>query len=189
MSRNVLHPDASRHATRHPDLVDQLADELRSHRTMGQPTINEEHFPTGAIRVSVFWDRWDEVPPDERATQIVAAYRAVEGEEFVRRIGLLDGLTFPEAYAQGLLPCQILVAHRLGDQVTVEECRQAMIQEGASILIDPVNPPLLFGAREQAEAAVERLTQRLPGSKPVWLINQSVGASLGLSWHTESEYV
>ena len=115
----------------------------------------------------------------------MGAYQIVEGKEYAARVRLASGYTFPEAVNSGMLPYQIIPAHRPGDPVTVEQCRQAMIAEGASLLVDPAHPPLLFGTEDQAQASRARLVERLPGSEPVWLINRQVGNALDLSWDDE----
>src|SRR6266536_4837638 len=144
---------------RHPvgDLAERLADELRSGREWGQPVIDEEEFPTGKIRVTVIWDAWDRLPLEDRTAVILRAYDLAEGRGYRERIALASGLTVPEAYAAGMLPFQIIPALRRGDKVTPEECRQAMIDEGASTLLAPDKPQLRFATEEEAEAARRRL--------------------------------
>jgi hypothetical protein len=74
-----------------------------------------------------------------------------------------------------MLPYQVIAAVRKGDPVTVDQCRQALIQEGASVLFGEDNPQLRFAAEEEAEAARKRLATRLPNSEPVWVITKEVG--------------
>ena len=50
-----------------------------------------------------------------------------------------------------------------------------MIDEGASTLLMADQPQLRFATQAEAEAARRRLTERLPGSDPVWVISQDVG--------------
>jgi hypothetical protein len=148
--------------------------------------VDEEHFETGAIRVTVVWDKWDRVPPEDRSATILKSYELFGDEELRQHIGLSIGLTVPEAYASGLLPFQIMAALRRGDPVTPEQCRDALIAEGASILLDPDRPQLRFALEEEAEACRKRLVARLPASEPVWVITKEVGrvddwAQLGAS--------
>ena len=75
------------------------------------------------------------------------------------RIALASGLTVPEAHAAGMLPFQVFPALRRGDPVTLDQCRQALIDEGASILFGADNPQLRFATEEDAEKARERLAQ------------------------------
>ena len=74
-----------------------------------------------------------------------------------------------------MLPFQIIPAVRSGDPVTLEQCRQAMIDEGASILVSAENPQLRFATEADAESARIRLARRLPSSEPVWVVTQDVG--------------
>lgn len=163
-------------------LVDVLADELKSSAEFGQPLIEEEEFKSGAIRVVVLWDQWDQAPQEERSRVIIEAYRITFGDEYADRIGMVTGLTIPEARASGMLPYQVIVALRKGDPVTIDRCREAMIAEGASTLDDPNRPQLRFASEEEADASLRRLSARLPGSEQVWQVLQEVGQSLDLAW-------
>jgi len=172
MPRIKLSADSPRRVS-HPELIEELAQELKSQRDAGQPRIEEQHFPrTGAIRVTVLWDKWVPVVNEERTTIILAAYERAEGREFRDRIALAIGLTMREARASGLLPFQIIAALRPDDPVTEEDCRKAMIAEGASTLWGEELPRLCFATEEEAEASRLRLAERLPGSKPVWIITR-----------------
>ena len=183
MPRHIRRPSNSA-PRRHAALVEGLVRELKDGHEGGQPTIEEEHFDTGAVRVVALWDRWRDIPEDDRSGAIIEAYRQVEGEAFVKRIALLSGLTIPEAYESGMLPFQIIPALRRGDSVTLEQCHQAMIEQGASLLFDPGRPQLRFSSEEAAEACRKRLADSLPGSEPIWQILQEVGQGVGLSWDT-----
>ena len=131
MPRKLINPDLTpRAGSSGVDLGEVLAEELRSRRESGQPVVEEEHFKTGLIRVSVLWDKWDRVPHEERRRSIIYAYRLAEGPEFAGKITLAGGLTYPEAYASGLLPFQIIPAWRSIDPISQEQCREAMISEG-----------------------------------------------------------
>jgi hypothetical protein len=156
-------------------LAERLADELRSSRESGQPVIEEQEFPTGTIRATVIWDEWDRLPLEDRTAVILRAYELAEGRGYRDRIALASGLTVPEAYAAGMLPFQIIPALRRGDPVTPEQCRRAMIDEGASTLLAAETPQLRFTSAEEAEAARKRLVKRLPDSEQVWVITQEVG--------------
>src|SRR6266540_408393 len=121
-------------------LAERLADELRSNRASGQPLIDEQEFPTGKIRVTVIWDEWDRLPLEDRTAVILRAYDLAEGRDYRERIALASGLTVPEAHAAGMLPFQVIPALRSADPVTAEQCRQALIDEGASTLLAPEKP-------------------------------------------------
>jgi hypothetical protein len=157
------------------NLTERLADELRNNRESGQPVIYEQEFPSGGIRATVIWDAWDHLPLEDRSTVILRAYELAEGRSYREKLALVSGLTVPEAYAAGMLPFQIIAALRSGDPVTPEQCRQAMIDEGASTLFGADKPQLRFASEEEAEAARKRLARRLPNSEPVWVITQEVG--------------
>jgi hypothetical protein len=133
----------------------------------------EQVFPkTRAIKSTVIWDEWDPVPDEDRVEIIRNAYEQVENREFCDRIGLVMGLTVPEAAEYGLLPFRVAPQLRSGDEVTMEQCREALIAEGASVLADPARPRLSFATEEDAKRAVERLIGRLPGSDEVWGIQR-----------------
>lgn len=157
------------------DLTDRLAAELRENRESGQPVIEEQVFPTGKLRVTVIWDEWDRLPLEDRTAVILRAFEIAESRDYRDNIALASGLTFPEAYASGMLPFQVFPALRASDPVTSEQCRQAMIDEGASTLLDSDKPQLRFATQEQAEAATQRLTKHLPNSDQVWVITREVG--------------
>lgn len=157
------------------NLAEQLADELRNNRPSGQPVIDEQQFPSNAIRVTVIWDAWDRLSLEDRTSIILRGYELVFGREYRDRIALASGLTVPEAHAAGFLPFEVLTALRAGDNVSLDECRRAMIEEGASTLMEPDHPRLRFATQAEAEAARQRLVARLPASEPVWLITQDVG--------------
>ena len=150
------------------NLVTRLADELQHDRPSGQPIIDQESFPTGKMRVVVIWDEWDRLPLEDRTSAILQAYERAEGPESRDTIALASGLTVPEAYAAGMLPFEVVPAWRKDDPVTWDECRRAMIEEGASKLFGPDTLRLRFATNEDAEAARQRLIKRLPGSEQVW---------------------
>lgn len=156
-------------------LVQRLVQELKSARPAGQPIIEEDEFPTGKLRVNVIWDEWDRVPLEDRTATILRAYEEAEGKEYRDRIALASGLTVPEAYAGGMLPFQVFPVIRRGDGVTKEQCREALIEEGASTLFGQEHPQLRFATGEDAEAARKRLIAKLPKSDEVWVITKEVG--------------
>ena len=98
-----------------------------------------------------------------------------EGRDFRENIALASGLTVPEAYAAGMLPYQVIAAVRKTDAITAEECRQAMIDVGASTLLGQDRPQLRFATMEDAEAVRNQLAQRASHGEPVWIITKEVG--------------
>jgi hypothetical protein len=159
------------------ELTRELANELLENRPSGQPLIREQHFPrTNAVRTTVIWDKWARLEDEDRIEVILQAYEQVEGAEFRDRIALAMGLTVEEAHEAGLLPFQLTPLLRNDDEVTWEQCRTAMIDEGASTLDDPERPVLRFATLDEAEQSRRRLIDRLPASKAVWAIKQEVPA-------------
>lgn len=174
MPRIILGPKRER--PHFPDLVAELADELRTNRPCGQPLIREQRFPkTDVIRTTVIWDKWESLSDEDRLATILQAYEDVEGEAFRDRVALAIGLTVSEAHETGLLPFQVTTALRASDAVTAEECRDAMIEFGASVLSDPDRPVLRFATVEEAEQCVQQLVKRLPESEPVWIVTREAG--------------
>jgi hypothetical protein len=157
-------------------LAAKLADELRRSKECSQPLIYEQEFRTGKVRVNVIWDRWDGIPLQERTATILRAFEMAEGRDARDRIALASGLTVPEAHAAGMLPYQIITALRRSDPVTIEQARQAFLEEGASQLLNGQALQLRFASKEEAEACRSRLIRRFPGTDDVWLINREVTA-------------
>lgn len=157
-------------------LAEQLAKELTSQQESGQPLVYEQELRPERLRVTVVWDAWERLPLEERTAVILRAYEQAEKVAFRNKIALASGLTFPEATAAGMLPFQIGTALRKGDPVTFEQCRDAMLAEGASQLFGPEVLQLRFASREEAEACRQRLVQRLPNSENVWVTNREIVA-------------
>ena len=74
-------------------------------------------------------------------------------------------------------PYQVSAAVRKSDPVTVDQCRKALVEEGASILFGETNPQLRFTTEEEAETARKHLTEKLPNSEQIWVIAKEVGAA------------
>lgn len=160
----------------HPELLNDLIQELRETRESGQPLIDEQHFPdTGAVRVTVMWDKWEGVPFEERVAIIEEAYQVADGIGRSARPALVMGFTFPEAYEAGQLPFQVVPVLRKDDRVTLQQCEKAMLADGASLLFVAERPQLRFPTRDDAESCVRRLVKRLPQSDQVWAITEEVG--------------
>ena len=157
-------------------LVARLADELRSDRKAGQPFIYEQTYSTGRIRALVVWDEWKELTHEDRTATILAAFEQAEGKDYRERIALASGLTIPEAYTAGMLPYHVFPALRKGDLVSVEECRAALLAEGATSLMGANLVQLRVATEEEAEACRRRLADRLPKSEDVWVITKELTA-------------
>ncbi|HVA47791.1 MAG TPA: hypothetical protein VNH11_15590 [Pirellulales bacterium] len=147
--------------------------ELREPREIGQPMILERHMELAdAVHVYVIWDRFADIPGDQRVATILRAYEQCMGEEFRKRITLATGATVPEAGDLELLPFEVVSALRKPDPNLVDGCREAMLAEGASVLRNPERPELRFETLDDATAAIERLEQRVPGTR--WVVVQAV---------------
>src|SRR5438046_2114783 len=96
-------------------LVDRLADELKANRESGQPFIYEHTFSTGKVKVLVIWDDWKDLPLEQRTTIILSAIEQSDGKAYRAKVALASGLTVPEGVAAGVLPYQIIYAHRKDD--------------------------------------------------------------------------
>jgi hypothetical protein len=173
MPRKKITGDTRSPSTR-GELVEKLAKELKSAGQSGQPMIYEQEYSTGKMSVTVARDAWDHMPLDQRTSTILRAYEVAEGDEFRNRIALASGLTLPEAHTAGMLAYEIIPAFRASDPVPPERVRQAMLEEGASVLVDPSQPQLRFGTEQEASACRQRLIERLPASEPIWLIHRQV---------------
>lgn len=156
-------------------LVARLADELKSQRETGQPMIYEQTFAEGRLQTTVVWDEWSALSLEDRSSNILEAYAKAFGAEFRKKIVLVNGLTVPEAISAGMLPFQIIAGWRKGDPVTLEQCRDAMVQVGASIILDRVRPQLRLATEAEADTAVKALVKLLPGSDPIWIVSRDVG--------------
>lgn len=152
----------------HPHLVQELAQELRSAKQLGQPRIEETEFETKAVRVSVIWDKWDRVADLDRSDVILQAYEQVEGKAYRDRITLAIGLTIPEAQELGALPYRIEPAPST-DAKILDKCHEAMREIGASDLFASATPELWLATKEDAEAARELLRKRVPQAE--WLLS------------------
>lgn len=157
-------------------LVDRLIDELKSDRQAGQPFIYEQEFRTGKLRVLVVWDEWKNVPQEERTPTILSAYEKAEGKEYRAKIALASGLTVPEAIAAGMLPYHVFPALRKSDLVTLEECREVMLAEGATTLMGP-DIQLRFARQEEADASVKRMVAQLPKGADIWVVTKEITMS------------
>jgi hypothetical protein len=149
-------------------LLRDLIAELQRPKDFGQPYVIVQTFESGLRQVEVIWDRWNSCPRERRSAVIHEAFKAVDGPEFERTIGVAVGVTVPEAVYLGLLPFRIRLELNAIDGSTIEQCHEAMRAEGASVLDNPNRPVLRFRTRAEAEACLERLQNRLPGKQ--WLL-------------------
>jgi hypothetical protein len=158
-------------------LVDRLVDELKAGRESGQPTIYEQTFGTGKIRILVIWDAWKDLSLEERTNIILSAIEKAEGKKQRAKVALASGLTVPESIAAGMVPYQVSAARRKSDTVTEKQCREAMLKEGASTLFGPDVLQLRFPDEHSAEACRARLIKRLPNSDEIWIVTREITAN------------
>lgn len=171
MPRKISNPSLQKAAS--DDLVGALVAELEEPSDVGQPIVLERHMELAhAIHVYVVWDRFAEVDEEQRVAAILRAYEQVMGKDFRNRITLATGATVPEAGDLELLPFEVAPAPRKANAVALEQYHDAMIAEGASTLRNPEKPELRFKTLDEATVAVERLEDRLPGSR--WVVVQAV---------------
>ena len=71
-------------------------------------------------------------------------------------------------------PFQIITARRKGDPITLDQARDALLEEGGSQLFAPGTVQLRFATEEEAQASRQRLIRRFPGTDDVWIITQEV---------------
>jgi hypothetical protein len=168
MPRIKLKPEPPR--INHPELVDELASELATDREFGQPLVIEEPFGgTNDLRITVYWDRFDAVPDEERTRIILEAYQRVAASD-AARIAVAVGITFAEGEDEWMLPYEVVPNLREGDPVSLKTCREVMSRLGASTLRSSNTPMLRFPTAELAQQAVRQLTKLLPGTDGLWTI-------------------
>ena len=107
----------------------------------------------------------------ERLTRLDAAMKKLVDEKQVA--GLVTLVTRHGKIVDFKASGQLDV--RKSDPVTAEQCRNALVDEGASTLFDERSPQLRFATEGEAEAARQRLAEILPGSEPIWVITKEVG--------------
>jgi hypothetical protein len=155
-------------------LAERLAEELKSAKDYGQPTIFEQEYATKKVRVTVIWDEWADDSLEDRSAVILRAYELAQGQQGRAKIALASGLTVPEATAAGLLPFQVIPARRESDAVKQEEIEAAMLKQGASKLSQQDGLQLRFSTKEEAVACIQRLSEQLPASAPIWVISREI---------------
>ena len=86
--------------------VEAIAQELRLEQSEGSPDspliIEEESRHSGRIHVTVIWDRWAQVGPEERSRMILEAYEIVRGPGTFLTLTSALGLTHADAKKLGV---------------------------------------------------------------------------------------
>lgn len=89
-----------------PAYVDAIAQELRLMRPDGSPDapliIEEQTRHSDRIHVTVIWDRWGSVAPEDRSRIILDAYERVRGASAILTLSAALGLTHAEAKKLGV---------------------------------------------------------------------------------------
>lgn len=89
-----------------PSFVEAIAQELRLEQAEGlpdSPLIIEEDAPySERIHVTVIWDRWAQIGPEERSRIIVEAYEQVRGAGTFLTLTSALGLTHADAKKLGV---------------------------------------------------------------------------------------
>lgn len=89
-----------------PAYVDAIAQELRLMRPDGDPDapliIEEQMRLTDRIHVTVIWDLWGRVAPEDRSRIILDAYERVRGASAILTLSAALGLTHAEAKKLGV---------------------------------------------------------------------------------------
>jgi hypothetical protein len=154
---------------RHDDLVEELVDGL-TYGQKTQPAFIEQEMPVSFARhVYVIWDRWAEVPDDERSDVILRAYGKFEGEASTN-IAFGIGVTGQEAVELGLLPFVVQYSSR--EHEALIDCEKVKKDELSNTILGTRSGELRYPTHDEAELAVERLQEALPKSK--WTITQEV---------------
>lgn len=116
------------------------------------------------IDVLVVWDAFRSLRSEERTGLILDAYGNREDS-----ISQAVGVTHDEMMDQALLPYRMMHIERPGE-VDPNEINNAMLDEGGFMIGG--NAELLLPTRRMAEAAQERLYERVPNGR--WAIGEMV---------------
>lgn len=89
-----------------PVYVDAIAQELRLMRPDGDPDapliIEEQTHHSDRTHVTVIWDLWGKVAPEDRSRIILDAYERVRGASAILTLSAVLGLTHAEAKKLGV---------------------------------------------------------------------------------------
>lgn len=96
ITRKTLKPSSSAYQ----DVVNALVAELTDQSTTGPQIIEEEQFG-GYLHVTVIWDAWNGLSPEERGRAIMDAYERTQPADILR-ITIALGLTSAEAKHLGV---------------------------------------------------------------------------------------
>jgi hypothetical protein len=91
---------------KHELLVDALKRELQRNRKSGPRSapivVEEEVRGSRNLHVTVIWDRWEGIAPEDRGQVILDAYSEGRGADEMLRVSVALGLTHEEAKRLGV---------------------------------------------------------------------------------------
>jgi hypothetical protein len=154
------------------EFIKVLAKELTvESSTPRQPFIFEQEIPeTDTFHVIVFWERWTDVPPEERSSIILDAYEQADPAT-APNVTIAMGVTMDEAIRMNLLPFRVESAIRNANSgVNVGKLKKTMLEQGAVERSGGLE--LRFPTRQLAEEALERLCNKAPEGN--WTIAETV---------------
>jgi hypothetical protein len=165
MPRHILTSEG-RHP-QHNKFVKKLLRELNSPGGAIQLFILEEHVAvTKSRHIHVIWDAWRYLSFEERAEIVLDAYGQAEGQS-AEDIAV-TGLTPEEAVGFGLLPYKVQAVRWRDGRGSPEVFQKAFDEEAARTLLGSRASQLRYARLEDAEQALPRLRQSLPGSS--WVV-------------------
>ena len=152
------------------ELTQRLVAELRSENNAQQPFIYiNDVAQTGTHHVTVLWDAWRSLTPQQRGKVILDAFEQIN-PEIPPSVTIALGLTGEEARRLGLTPFKVQLLLKADERDRRAELEALLKAEGAFETAE--GPQLLFRTLEQADAAYQRLQAKAPG--PHWVIVQDV---------------
>jgi len=150
-------------------LTQQLASELRSPKSAGEPAVYEDAIgQTKSFRVTVVWDEWKNLPLQTRSRIILDAYEEAAPEKN-GKILVAMGLTRPEAFSMSVFPFSVIALLKNTDPPEIEKKVLAALRNEGAVEIGR-ELQLRFRTIEEAQQAYERLQNAVPG--PHWAISQ-----------------
>ena len=121
----------------------------------------------------VIWDEWADASLEERSSVTCVPMSKPKGKRPAKRSARQrsDG-----AGGDGGRDASLPDYHRpaASDPVKPEEVNAAMLEQGASELNKEDGLQLRFATKEEAEACLKRLSEKLPGSEPIWIISRDI---------------
>jgi hypothetical protein len=155
---------------RQNELVQRLANELRSEHHRQQPFIYiNDVAQTGTHHVTVLWDEWRSLTPQQRSKVVVGAFEQCKSD-ISGPLTIALGLTGEEASRLGLTPFKVQLLLKPGEESRRAELEQFLRMEGAFETAE--GPQLLFRTLDQADEAYQRLQSEAPG--PHWAIVREI---------------